>query len=68
MTLFVAQYLAIVADARSVSFVYVSFKYIVILRLNYSETTWTGALGKTLSNHNLFQKTKDFQVFLQTDR
>ena len=35
---------------------------------NYSATTRTGVLVRRLSNHDLFLKTKDSQVFLQTDQ
>ena len=35
---------------------------------NYSATTRTGVLVKRLSNYDLFFKTKDSQVFLQTDQ
>ena len=35
---------------------------------NYSATTRTGVLVRRLSNHDLFLKTKDSQVFLQMDQ
>ena len=65
MTLFVAQYLAIVSDALSISFVYVSFQYIVILQLTVF-TVRLLELGHLEKYYPI--KTKDFQVFLLRDR
>ena len=57
MTLFVVQYLPIVVYALSISFVYVSFSLFTVRLLE---------LGHLEKRYPI--KTKDFQVFLQTDR
>lgn len=56
-------------DVQYVLFVFLSIATLIFFADVYCSTTWTGTLGRRLANQNLqFLKTKDSQIFLQTDQ